>query len=304
MIAFACVVAEAEPFDRFAGPGMSFAAEADSEMVVLASIHPAARSLNLALDAASSMPDLEALVIVDTYTELQDADFCAKVRRELQDPDVAILGVLGASNFRGTAWWEGDVRGSPVEHRYRELGGGTTVVYPWIPISSYIEVGEVDAVNEMVMVLSPWAVQHLRFDEQLHLRHGVEIDLCHQARAHGRKVLVAPFSVRYHGSLSLNADVMGIQIWQDAHVALSSKWTSDPTPENPNSENWKRRARASEAEKEATWAFSTSLGLALEEQRERLEDELRSYTSTRGWKLTSPLRRLNARRVDRGDGQH
>ena len=297
MIAFASIVAEPEPFERFARPGIERAMEPGSEVIILASLHPAARSLNLVLDAAMELEDLEALVIVDPFTELLGSGLCRTVREAFADPEVAVLGVYGGSGFRGTAWWEGEVRGHPAEHHYRELGSGSKELYPWL--AGCDGPGEVEAVNEMVVVLSPWAVRNLRFDESLHLRHGVEIDLCHQARAAGRKVRVEPIDFRYHGPLAFNADRRQIQVWQEAHIALSSKWTHDPTPQDPNSPEWEHRARQAEAEREAARAFSYPLDLALEAQRERLEGELAEYTGSIGWKLTSPLRRLNATQRER-----
>lgn len=297
MIAFACVVAEPEPFIRFARPGIRRSMEHDSEEIVLAALHPAARSLNLVLDAAQAMEGLEALVTVDPFTELLGSGLCDTVRTAFADPDVALLGVYGGSGFRGTAWWEGEVRGHPAEHHYREFGSGSKPLYPWL--AGAAGPGEVEAVNEMLLVLSPWAVRNLRFDETLHLRHGVEIDLCHQAGAAGKKVRVEPLDYRYHGPLAFNADRRQIQVWQEAHIALASKWTDDPTPGDPDSIEWERRARQAEAEREAARAFSYPLDLALEAQREKLEDELAGYTESIGWKLTAPLRRLNASQRER-----
>lgn len=297
MIAFASVVAEPEPFERFAQPGIQRSLESDSEVIVLAALHPAARSLNLALDAAGAMDDLEALVIVDPFTELLGARLGHAVRAAFKDPDAAVLGVFGGSSFRGTAWWEGDVRGHPAEHHYREYGSGAKMLYPWLADAA--GPGEVEAVNEMLVVLSPWAVENLRFDEALHLRHGIEIDLCHQAKAAGKKVLVEPIDFRYHGPLTFDADRRQIQIWQEAHIALSSKWTVDPPSGDPNSPEWEERARRAEAEREAARAFSYPLDLALEAQRERLEGELAGYTQSVGWKVTAPLRMMNAMRNKR-----
>ena len=46
------------------------------------------------------------------------------------------------------------------------------------------------------MVLSPWAVRELRFDESLGKLHGYDFDICMQARAAGKKVVDAPTSAR------------------------------------------------------------------------------------------------------------
>ena len=45
------------------------------------------------------------------------------------------------------------------------------------------------------MVLSPWAVRELRFDESLGKLHGYDFDICMQARAAGKKVVTADFRV-------------------------------------------------------------------------------------------------------------
>lgn len=300
MIAFATVVAESEPFDLFAEPGIQASREPDSELIVISSLSPEARSLNLVLEAAGEIDDLEALVIVDTFTELTDVDLCRKLRKAFEDPDVAIVGAYGSSGFRGTAWWEGEVRGLPAEHSYREFGAGTKPLYPWIDLVG--NQGEVDAVNELVVALSPWAVMNLRFDEVLHLRHGLELDLCRQARAAGKKIRVEPIGLHYHGPLSFKTDRRHLQLWQEAHIALADKWCDDPTPGDPDSAYWKQRARRSEAEREASNAFYRPLEWLTDAQRDRLQAEMDAHTGSTGWKATAPLRRLNSVVRDRRRG--
>ena len=46
---------------------------------------------------------------------------------------------------------------------------------------------EVDTLDGQLLVLSPWAVRNVRFDESLLLGHGYDLDFCLQVRAAGRK---------------------------------------------------------------------------------------------------------------------
>ena len=77
-----------------------------------------------ARDRAAARDDLEALVLVHQDTEIVDADLCAKVREALADPDVGVVGCVGAIGVRSIAWWEGSVTLASFANRYEEHGGG------------------------------------------------------------------------------------------------------------------------------------------------------------------------------------
>jgi hypothetical protein len=58
---------------------------------------------------------------------------------------------------------------------------------------------DVDMVDGLLMVLSPWAVANLRCDSDRFAGfHGYDADLCFSARAAGRKVMVEELSVFHH----------------------------------------------------------------------------------------------------------
>ncbi len=63
-------------------------------------------------------------MLVHQDAEIVDPDFCAKVRAALADPDVGLVGCVGALGVRSIAWWEGSVTWASFAHRYAELGGG------------------------------------------------------------------------------------------------------------------------------------------------------------------------------------
>ncbi|MEX2196740.1 MAG: bifunctional glycosyltransferase/class I SAM-dependent methyltransferase [Thermoleophilaceae bacterium] len=187
MIAFAACVADEEKYARCAVPGLQRVAEDDS--LVMQAGDPASifDAYNEVLDAVRGRDDLEALVLLHEDTEILDPEFCAKVRGLLADDDVAVAGVVGARGVRGLAWWEGQCFGRVVETRgVIDFGGGTH---------------EVETVDGLIMVLSPWAVANLRFDHECFSGFDAyDADICFQARAAGRKVLVAPLEVAHRHS--------------------------------------------------------------------------------------------------------
>src|SRR5579862_313460 len=96
MIAFGVAINDPEPYRRFTGPGIELAAEHDSVVLRFAAVGSIARSYNLLLEAAADYADLEALALVHPYLEIADPDFCRKVRGAFTDPEVAVLGSIGA----------------------------------------------------------------------------------------------------------------------------------------------------------------------------------------------------------------
>ena len=189
MIVFLVAVADQSRFDAIAAPGIERVREPDS-LVVTVRPEPGCgpqRALNAALDELVDQPDLEAVVILHEDVELVGLDTAAVVRDAFTGPDVAIAGAIGAQGVPGLAWWAGiPIGATGTEH---VLDGR---------IAGVIHRGPVDAVDGLVLCLSPWAVRMLRFDEALAADfHGYDIDLCFQARYHGRRVEVIPLAVHH-----------------------------------------------------------------------------------------------------------
>jgi hypothetical protein len=287
MIAFGSAITQPEIYERHAGPGIEAAAEPDSARFVFRATSSIFRSYNLILDRAAARDDLEALVLVHHDTEIVDPELCAKVRRALADPEVGIVGCIGATGVRSIAWWEGSVTWASFIHRYAELGGGDLPGFSW-PTGerpAFARTGEVDVVDGFLLVLSPWVVRNLRFDESLGSLHGYDVDLCLQARAAGRKVVTADLRAIHNHSLELVSDTDG---WVEAHMRIAEKWDGRIRGDHAG-EDWKQRARRAEAEAEAARAVAVSHQLRYE-ARERVLVEMRESI---GWRLTEPLRRAN-----------
>ena len=296
MIAFAVVVEEPDAYRDHAGPGIERAREPGSAVHMHAATRSLPRSLNLLLDHASRHDDLEALVLLDENTEIVDRRLAHKVRRALANPEVAVVGCLGASGVAGAAWWESAVSGGRVIHRYAEHGGGDLEAFAWARTGA--PAAEVDAVVGFLLVLSPWAVRTLRFDEELALGTGFDVDFCARVRQAGRKVFTTDLDVIHHRGLEL---VEEPDAWVEAHIRLAEKWDGRLPGAPPRPADWKERARLAEAERDAARTLVFSAYSEREAQLVPLERELTAMTRTLGWRLTEPLRRLNAlRRRRRG----
>jgi hypothetical protein len=252
VIVFGTAVTNQETYHRYAEPGIKRAAEPDSVVVAQQSAGSLFHNYNLLLDRAATEKDLEALVLLHQDVELPDSEFAAKVREALTDPAVAIVGSAGAVGVRGPAWWQGNETWASVTHRYEEYGGGEFVRQDETnPI-------EVDMVDGFVMVLSPWAVRELRFDESVGQLHGYDFDICMQARAAGKKVMTAPLRAIHHRPLELISDP---EDWKQTYVRLAEKW-ADHLPD-PGAE---ARSRALRAEAEAACARALMVSHLMREQ--------------------------------------
>ncbi len=303
MIAFGCAITDEEKYLEFALPGIELVAEDDTEILAYASVGTIFRNYNLLLERAKKQGGFEALILIHQDAEITDPDFLAKVRASLADPEVALVGCAGAVDVRNIAWWEGSVRWASYTHRFDELGGGEIPALSWVPehVPVYAELGEVDSIDGFVMAFSPWAIENLRFDESIGGGlHGYDFDISMQARAAGKKVVVADLKVIHHHSLEVISDESG---WIQAHMALTEKW-HDHLPVTTT--DWRLRARRAEAEKSASIVAKTSAGLIRDLSVKALERELESYRTSFSWRVTAPLRRAKAavnRLLGRGPGR-
>ena len=295
MIIFASSITDAEVYERAAAPGIRLAAEPDSEVLANAAAGSIFRSYNLIMETVADREDLEALVLIHQDAEIADPGFCAELRRRLADPDVGVVGCVGAIGVRSIAWWEGSVTWASFVHRYGELGGGDLPAFAWngSKAPAYARLGEVESVDGFVMVLSPWVVRNVRFDESLGQLHGYDFDFCLQVRAAGRKAVTADFKVIHHHSLDLIGD---LETWIQAHMTIAEKWDGRMPGVGVDTGTWKERARRAEAEAAASRAAAVSAQLKSDALALQHERAMREMTESIGWRMTEPLRRVNALR--------
>jgi hypothetical protein len=306
MIAFGCSITSTDVYARAAEPGFERVREPDTEIIANSAAGSIFRSYNVILDAVQDRADLDALVLVHQDAEIVDPDFCAKVREALRDPDVGVVGCVGAIDVRSIAWWEGSVTWASFVHRYTELGGGDLPSMTWDTDKApgFARLGDVDTLDGFVLALSPWVVRNIRFDESLGQIHGYDFDFCVQVREAGKKVRTADLKVIHHHSLELVKDP---EVWIAAHRRIADKWEGRmPRVGRPNwgsaDDDWKGRARQAEAEAGATRLDRQSIKLQAEAMERQLRRELEEITQSTSWRLTRPLRLLSAALKARRNG--
>ena len=134
--------------------------------------------------------NLEALVLLHDDLEITDPAFEAKVRAALVD-DVAIVGVCGGPSDQSLAWWNAE---GCIGHQMTDSG----------LIDFGLRTGEAAIVDGSIMVLSPWAIGNLRFDEGYDGFHGYP-DTCLDARAAGKRVVVADIDTHHHTTVGFKS---------------------------------------------------------------------------------------------------
>jgi len=295
MIAFGCAVTQPEAFERWAARGVARVREPDSAVYPNSSPGSIFRAYNLLLDLAAAHEDLEALVLLHQDVEIVDARFCAKIRGALSHADVGVVGCVGALDARSLAWWEGSVTWASFTHRYYEYGGGELPAFSMDPARepqpAYARPGEVDTIDGVLMVLSPWAVRTLRFDETLGQFDGYDLDFCLQVREAGRKVVTADLKVVHHHSLELmNAP----ERWIEANIRLTEKWEGRlpriGAQIGGRGDDWKARARRGEAEAQAARALRINAINQAHARERELRRELETMRTSTSWRLTAPFR--------------
>jgi Glycosyltransferase like family len=217
--------------------------------------------------------------------------FCQKVRKALSDPDVGVVGCVGAIGVRSIAWWEGSVALASFLHRYDEHGGGDLPAFSWWwdEAPPYARTGEVDTLDGFLLVLSPWAVRSIRFDESLGQLHGYDFDFCLQVRQAGRKVVTADFRAIHSHPLQPFSDP---EHWVEAHMVIAEKWDGRMPGVGAGPGSWKERALRAEAECEAARTIDYSNALLADARVRELERALANAKGSISWRITSPLRLL------------
>lgn len=220
MIAFGCATTSEEEYLAYAAPAVERHAEPGSLTMRRHGYDSIHEPYNEMLVEAASRDDLEAVVLLHQDLTIEDESFLAKVRAILAaSEEVAVIGVAGAREVRGLAWWEGESYGAA--HSPRLVPGGSHLQYSYGAF-------EVESVDGLLLVLSAWAARELRFDHELAgPLDGYDMDLCLQARARGGRVVVADLAVSHHVAYEGFFDR---RRWVEAAVALQRKWALDPMP--------------------------------------------------------------------------
>jgi GT2 family glycosyltransferase len=296
MIVFGSSITAPEIYRECAEAGIRRVAEPDSRVIANAAAGSLARSYNLILEEVADIEDLEALVLVHQDSEIDDPAFLSKVREVLRDPEVGVIGAVGAIDVRSIAWWEASVTWASFTHRYQEFGGGEINAFSWFEDGrpGYARTGQVDTLDGFMLVLAPWTVRNVRFDETISQIHGYDLDFCLQVREAGRKVVTADLKIVHNHSLELVKDP---EVWMEAHMKLADKWAGRmPGIGRPGwgaaDDDWKRRARFAEAQTGAVRLELASEKMLAQARERQLLKQLNEVMESTSWRYTRTLREL------------
>jgi hypothetical protein len=297
MIVFGCSITSPDMYRDACEKGLALVKEPDSVVMANAAAGSLMRSYNLIMDRTAELDGVEALVLCHQDAELTSPNFCSIIRETLAGtPDVGVIGCVGALDVRNIAWWEGSVTWGSFTHRYTEYGGGQIDAFTFTEDNhpGYARTGVVDTLDGFVLVMSPWAIENMRFDESLGQLHGYDYDFCLQVREAGKKVTTADFKAVHHHSLDLVTDEF---VWIEAHKRVSEKWLGRmPAAGLPNwgaaDDDWKGRALQAEAEAGAERLTRVSIQMKAEAQARRHKAEMEEITNSSSWRYTRPIRLL------------
>ena len=74
------------------------------------------------------------------------------------------------------------------------------------------------------MVFSPWAIEHLRFDQRYPGFLGYD-DICVTAKlVHGKRVVVADVATHHHSTLGFKSEAIASS-WAETDVIFRQKWS-------------------------------------------------------------------------------
>jgi hypothetical protein len=224
---FGVAILDDEEFRSYALPGIRRVAEPDSLVLERPGPGSVQEKYNSILDEAARHEELEGVVLPHEDVEIVDDDFLDVVRRRFRDPSIAVLGVVGGRGVGSIAWGLGsETFGSALVTRViPDLGERITeTTLTAIPTGAH----EVDAVDGILLVLSPWAARELRFDEAFSkVFHGYDVDICFQARERERRVIVEDLRAIHH-----TLQVRG-EGWVEADLLWQQKWRAGRTPAEP-----------------------------------------------------------------------
>lgn len=138
---------------------------------------------NTILDAAKyTEPDI--LVLQHDDLEITDPDWVAKLEAVFDEDNVGIVGVAGARNVTGLAWWFYETVGHQQTDGIGNLDFGERA-------------GDVEALEGSFLAVGPWFIQNIRFDERYPHFHGYD-SVATDVFVTGKRVIVADITTFHH----------------------------------------------------------------------------------------------------------
>ena len=227
MIAIGICAGPGDRFESIAGPALAVALGPTATVWVLREQTSIAVAYNALIDRARQTSDLAGLVLIHDDVAVVDPEFVAKVTAALADPDVAVAGVVGGRGPRaGMPWFScaerfGQIRDAAGVHVHDTTERATTSGEAQGNV-------DVDVVDGLMLALSPWAIANLHFEQRRYPPfHGYDSDICSQARAAGKRVVVTSVDIAHH-TKGIFASKQSYTDWIRAGFAWRLRWQDLP----------------------------------------------------------------------------
>lgn len=158
----------------------------------------------------SDVRDLEALILVHDDLEITDPDAEEKFLKALADPEVALVGVAGGKGRDSLLWWNSE----KVGHQMTDSG--------LLDFGS--REGDVAFLEGSILVLSPWAVWNLSFDERYpDFRSGWD-DIClHTFDWAGKRNVVVDVDTHHHTTIGWKSPEIEAKFMASEEI-FRAKW--------------------------------------------------------------------------------
>lgn len=176
------------------------------EFIGLSGQRSLAHACNRILDTHAADHDGPVVLLHDDL-EITDPDFEAKALDALDEPDVALVGVCGGTSPDSLAWWNGPTVGHQLTAaRMLDFGRRT---------------GDVAVLEGSLLVFSPWAVRHLRYDLEYPGFHSADT-VCLPARQAGMRLVVADIDTFHHTPMGFRTQA-GADAWAHGEAIYQRK---------------------------------------------------------------------------------
>lgn len=204
-IAYGSCVGSWNKFQRNVVPA---AGDYERPLMALSGQSSIAVAYNMIL-AAYQDHDLDALILLHDDLEITDPQAEEKILAAVAEPDVALVGVAGATSIPGLNWWDAF---DTVGHQLTD--------------SMFIDFGpregDVASLEGSILAFSPWAIHNLRFDTQFPGFHGYD-EISMQALAEGKRVVVRDIDTHHHTKVGFSSTQSQEQ-WLLCNELFRKKW--------------------------------------------------------------------------------
>jgi hypothetical protein len=180
VIAFGCPILRDDVFACYAAPTIAAHREPDSLVLEKRGYDSIQQPYNEILDEAAAREDLEAVVLLHEDTVVQEPRLLELIRWHLRDPEIGLIGAVGAREVNGMDWWNGT-----------NLGGTSTPLITTDRFSLTSGPRSAEVIDGYLMIVAARAARTVRFDERGKANfHGYDVDFCFRIRARGFRIVI------------------------------------------------------------------------------------------------------------------